>query len=173
MLPIPWDEIAGLVESSRALVPATTERLDRGEAEVFTPTSLVVEILREVDINVLGPGRRVVDPACGDGQFLVAAKAVKTLYFGMSEQLALQDIYGVDVVRENVDACRARLQGGTICMGDSLNALRRLEGQTQEEWVAVQALFPLPMNKRNKASRDWGKPLEHRGEESIQPSLFA
>ena len=59
----------------------------------------------------------------------------------MSEQEALQDIYGVDIMRDNVDLCKKRLGGGTILMGDSLNTNVRLEGQTDYEYYELQRLY--------------------------------
>lgn len=105
----------------------------RATAEVFTPTALVVEMLRYVDLDVFAAGRTVLDPACGDGQFLVAAKLVKVLHHGMSERDALRDIYGIDIMRDNVDLCRRRLGGGTIVMGDALNPSRVVAGQSEQE----------------------------------------
>ena len=114
------------------MISRDKERIDE-TAEIFTPAELVVEMLREVPLERLGPGRTVLDPACGDGQFLVAAKWVKILGHGMSEEAALEDLYGVDIMRDNVDLCRARLGGGTVVMGDTLNPELRLAGQTDEE----------------------------------------
>lgn len=145
-----WDDISDYIEGSRRHVGALVSMRSRGEAEVFTPTGLVVEILQTIDVALFAPGQRILDPACGDGQFLVAAKAVKILVFGLPEDEALQEIFGVDIVRENVDACLARLSGGNIYMGDTLNPNIRLVGQTNAEWLAVQKLFPTSMKKRSK-----------------------
>ena len=89
-------------------------------AEVFTPSSLVLEILQYLDLKLLAPGKTVLDPACGDGQFLVAAKWIKVYKFKMDEQSALQELFGVDIMRDNVDVCLSRLGGGNIIMGNSL-----------------------------------------------------
>lgn len=121
-------------------VERTVERV-RSTGEVFTPSALVIEMLSYLDLELFAPGKSVLDPACGDGQFLVAAKWLKVYHHGMSAEEALGDIYGVDVMRDNVDLCRRRLGGGTVIMGDSLRPTRRLEGQTQEEWEQMVALF--------------------------------
>jgi len=110
-------------------------------AEVFTPTELVVEILNYLDLDLFAPGRTVLDPACGDGQFLVAAKFVKMLHHRMSESAACADLFGVDLMRDNVDLCKARLGGGTIVMGNSLDPKLRLHGQTDEEHKLMIGLF--------------------------------
>ena len=110
-------------------------------AEIFTPTDLVIEMLNNIDINRLGAGKTILDPACGDGQFLTAIKWVKVYIHQMTEEEALQDIYGVDIMRDNVDLCKKRLGGGTILMGDSLNPDKRLEDQTNDEYRKVISIL--------------------------------
>ena len=109
-------------------------------AEVFTPTDLVIRMVRECGADKFAPGKTVLDPACGDGQFLVASKWVKVLFHGM-EEIALNDIYGIDLMRDNVDLCKKRLGGGTILMGDSVNPEKRIKGQTDIEHDELMKLF--------------------------------
>ncbi len=138
-----WDEIKRRVDSHEYMtgVERTVERVG-ATAEVFTPTDLVIQMLRECPKKTFGPGKVVLDPACGDGQFLVAVKWVKVLLHGMTEAAALADIYGVDIMRDNVDICKKRLGGGTILMGDTLRPSRSLESQTEEEHEQMRLLFP-------------------------------
>ena len=110
-------------------------------AEVFTPTDLVIRMVRECGADKFAPGKTVLDPACGDGQFLVAVKWVKVLFHGMTESDALNDIYGIDLMRDNVDLCKKRLGGGTILMGDSLNPEKRIKEQTNTEHNELLKLF--------------------------------
>ena len=110
-------------------------------AEVFTPTDLVIRMIRECGADKFAPGKTVLDPACGDGQFLVASKWVKVLFHGMTESDALDDIYGIDLMRDNVDLCKKRLGGGTILMGDSLNPEKRIKEQTDTEHNELLKLF--------------------------------
>ena len=110
-------------------------------AEVFTPTDLVIRMLRECGVDKFAPGKTVLDPACGDGQFLVAVKWVKVLFHSMTESDALNDIYGIDLMRDNVNLCKKRLGGGTILMGDSLNPGDRIKDQTSEEHNRLLQLF--------------------------------
>lgn len=131
-------------------VSRTVERV-RSTGEIFTPSPLVIEILQYADLNLFAPGKTVLDPACGDGQFLVAAKWIKVYHHGMSEGDALNDLYGVDIMRDNVDLCRRRLGGGTIVMGDALKPARELDGQTKEERDTMLRLFneaPIKIRKK-------------------------
>lgn len=149
-----WDDVASYIEESRPpTTPGRGPRRVLGEAEVFTPTALVIEILQYVDLSLLGPGRTVIDPACGDGQFLVAAKAVKIIHHGMTPDEALKDLFGVDIVRANVEACRERLGGGTIVLGDSLRPESRIAGQTATDRRLLQQLLaPTTMDVSSRRS---------------------
>lgn len=137
-----WDEIARRVDSHDYMsgIERTVERI-AATGEVFTPTPLVIEMLRSQPPETFGPGLTVLDPACGDGQFLVAVKWLKVLWHGMSEEEALLEIYGVDLMRDNVDVCRRRLGGGVIVMGNTLQATLRLPGQTLAEHHLMLELF--------------------------------
>jgi type I restriction-modification system DNA methylase subunit len=140
-----WNKIQKLADQHGYMsgVDRMSERI-KASGEVFTPTKLVCEILQQLPIEEFRPGKTVLDPACGDGQFLVPVKHLKMYQFNMSEQDALKDIYGVDIMRDNVDLCKARLGGGNIVMGDTLNPNDRLEGQTDEEHQKMIDWFGTP-----------------------------
>ena len=142
MSKIIWDKIKDCMNDHSYM-----GEIDRDEyriketAEIFTPTDLVIDMLQKTDLDCFLPGKTVLDPACGDGQFLVAIKYVKILIHGMTEFDALQDIYGVDIMRDNVDLCKKRLGGGTILMGDSLCPEKEFIEQTEEEYKQMRILF--------------------------------
>ena len=136
-----WDKIRDKTNNHAYMssIDRDKQRI-QSTAEIFTPTDLVIEMLSNIDINRLGAGKTVLDPACGDGQFLIAVKCVKIYIHQMTEEEALNDIYGVDIMRDNVDLCKKRLGGGTILMGDSLNPNKRLDQQTDDEYYKLQRL---------------------------------
>ena len=137
-----WDKIKDKINDHAYMssIDRDKQRV-QSTAEIFTPTDLVIEMLNNIDINRLGAGKTILDPACGDGQFLTAIKWVKVYVHQMTEEEALQDIYGVDIMRDNVDLCKKRLGGGTILMGDSLNPDNRLKDQTDDEHYQLKGLF--------------------------------
>ena len=137
-----WDKIRDLMNSHSYMseIERDKQRI-QSTAEHFTPTDLVIEMLSNIDINRLGVCKTILDPACGDGQFLTAIKWVKVYIHQLTEEEALQDIYGVDIMRDNVDLCKKRLGGGTILMGDSLNPDNRLKDQTDDEHYQLKGLF--------------------------------
>jgi 2-polyprenyl-3-methyl-5-hydroxy-6-metoxy-1,4-benzoquinol methylase len=139
-------------------VDRTVERV-KTTGEVFTPTSLVLEMCAYLDPRIFARGKKVLDPACGDGQFLVAAKAIKMHVHGMSAGDALSEIYGVDIMRDNVDLCRLRLGGGTIIMGNTLNPAQALEGQSNEELELMLQLFEQPSGEKSRRKARLGKSL--------------
>lgn len=129
-----WDEVKKRCEEHSYMegVGRSAQRV-RETGEVFTPTCLVIEMVQQLPLTAFLPGKKVLDPACGDGQFLVAAKWIKVLFHGMSESEALADLYGIDIMRDNVDMCRRRLGGGTIVVGNTLEPTKRLAEQTDDE----------------------------------------
>ena len=137
-----WDKIRDKINNHAYMssIDRDKQRI-QSTAEIFTPTDLVIEMLNNIDINRLGAGKTILDPACGDGQFLTSIKWVKVYIHQMTEEEALQDIYGVDIMRDNVDLCKKRLGGGTILMGDSLNPDNRLKDQTDDEYYQLRRLF--------------------------------
>jgi predicted RNA methylase len=121
-------------------VERTVERV-RATGEIFTPTDLVIDMLSGVDLDMFAPGQTVLDPACGDGQFLMAARSIKQHHHGMSVTQACKDLYGVDIMADNVQVCRARLGGGTIVVGNTLRPLERVDGQTEHDHLLMFELF--------------------------------
>jgi len=142
-----WDKIRDLMNNHSYMseIERDKQRI-QSTAEIFTPTDLVIEMLSKINIDRLGAGKTVLDPACGDGQFLTAIKWVKVYIHQMTEEEALQDIYGVDIMRDNVDLCKKRLGGGTILMGDSLHPDKRLDGQTDDEYHRVNIILDGKVN---------------------------
>ena len=140
-----WQEVKRLTDEHGYMsgIDRMSDRV-KATSEVFTPTDLVIKVLQNTDIEKLGPGKTVIDPSCGDGQFLVPAKWVKVVYFNMSEEDALNDIYGVDIMRDNVDLCKKRLGGGNIIMGNTLDPNTRLPDQLEYEYMLMKDWFGAP-----------------------------
>ena len=84
----------------------------KATGEVFTPTKLVNEILDKHPTELfIDPKKTVIDPSCGDGQFLGEA-LIRKVENGIDFEQALSTIYGVDLMQDNVDLCRERLLCG-------------------------------------------------------------
>lgn len=92
--------------------------IDHGE--VFTPPGLVNDMLNLVAHECERIDSRFLEPACGDGNFL--AEVLRRKLLTVSKQnprdrgrwerdgiLAVCSIYGIDLLSDNVAACRHRL----------------------------------------------------------------
>ena len=88
-----WDKIRDLMNSHSYMseIERDKQRI-QSTAEIFTPTDLVIEMLNNIEIDRLGAGKTILDPACGDGQFLTAIKWVKAVSY---THLTLPTIYSV------------------------------------------------------------------------------
>lgn len=70
--------------------------------EVFTPDSLVQEMLESLNIDWSTPpqDKTFIDPTCGSGNFLVALA---------KRNIPLCNIYGVDLMPDNIETTKRRL----------------------------------------------------------------
>lgn len=88
--------------------------------EVFTPAGVVGRMLKILEVELDPYDARVLEPACGSGNFLapilenkLATVDRKTrnsperrAFLGLH---ALMSIYGIELLADNVEVCRARL----------------------------------------------------------------
>ena len=121
------------VERDAARIKAT--------AEVFTPNEMVTKLVQRVgEDDIKDPKKRIIDPTCGDGQFLAYI-----LYCRLEAKVplltALDTLYGVEKEPDNVEMCRKRLSCGhddhkdvakilnqNIFEGDALEYHMRFDG---------------------------------------------
>jgi len=105
------------------LVKSRQRVIDHGE--VFTPEWMVIDMLNLVKDETERIDSRLLESACGEGNFLVVVLerklAVVDARFGLSEferqhqaLLALMCIYGIELLEDNVRACRLRLMNTFI-----------------------------------------------------------
>ena len=84
----------------------------KATGEVFTPTPLVEKMLNSLPQEMFtDPTKTVLEPSCGDGQFL-GEVLIRKIENGSTFEQALSTIYGVDLMQDNVDLCRERLLCG-------------------------------------------------------------
>lgn len=84
----------------------------KATAEVFTPTQLVQTMLDKANPDIFTDSSKIIlDQSCGDGQFLGEA-LIRRIENGIDFAEALSTIYGVDLMQDNIDLCRARLLCG-------------------------------------------------------------
>ena len=92
----------------------------RDHGEVFTPDFVVNDMLDLVKNETENIESRFLEPACGDGNFLIKVlerklKVVKRVYkksqfdYEKNALLAISSLYGVDLLYDNVKEARDRL----------------------------------------------------------------
>jgi len=96
-------------------VAITTEKIIksknrvRDNGEVFTPSWLIEDMLNLIpDEEWADPKKIFLEPACGNGNFLVVIYKKKIVH-GSTPLQALQTIYGIDIMPDNILECKKRL----------------------------------------------------------------
>ncbi len=102
----------------KSLIKSKERVTERGE--VFTAEREVNAMLDLVENECIRPDSRFLEPACGDGNFLAAILKRKLAElrrkyknsprdFERLSIVAIGSIYGIDIMNDNVEACRNRL----------------------------------------------------------------
>jgi hypothetical protein len=86
--------------------------------EVFTPDSLVQQMLDKLTEVQWDATKTFADPACGNGNFLVAILQRK-INNKHDPIAALSSIYGCDIMHDNIIECRYRL----LCIVDEVSRI--------------------------------------------------
>lgn len=83
----------------------------RNFGEVFTPGWLVSDMVDLVEPDISKPGTRVLEPSCGDGNFLVEVlkRKLANCCYDFERLRAIGSLYAVELLPDNVVKCRDRL----------------------------------------------------------------
>ncbi len=146
----------------------------RDHGEVFTPDWLVRDMCDLVGAACDDVGTRFLEPACGDGNFLteilrrklraarrVAGGRADTATFRREAFRALTSLYGIDILADNVLACRAKL----LAQWEAAHGLRV---RRRARWAECRraAAFVLAKNIRH------GDTLHPEGTAFLAPIVF-
>ena len=86
-----------------------TKKRVKEQGEVFTPDWLIKNSFDKIPTNLFKDSSiTFIDPACGNGNFLVEVVKIKIL-LGSSKWEALSTTFGIDIMEDNVIECRQRL----------------------------------------------------------------
>lgn len=83
----------------------------RDFGEVFTPAWLVRDMVDLCEPKISEPASKILEPACGNGNFLVEVLARKLARCkGDAQRLeAVASVFGVDILPDNIRECHDRL----------------------------------------------------------------
>lgn len=90
----------------------------RDQGEVFTPLVVVGEMLDMLEPDISDRSKRVLEPSCGNGNFLVEVLSRRLRAVSKKHSLANKEfdvltiaanIYGIDIMSDNVREARSRL----------------------------------------------------------------
>lgn len=79
--------------------------------EVYTPAWLVRDMCNLAEPDISDPAKTALEPACGNGNFLVEIleRKLKNCTDDGQRLMAVGNIYGVDILPDNIQECHARL----------------------------------------------------------------
>jgi hypothetical protein len=87
----------------------------KATGEVFTPLNVITKKLNDLEsydpLIFKDVTKTFLEPSCGDGNFL-SEVLIRKIENGSTFEQALQTVYGVDLMQDNVDLCRERLLCG-------------------------------------------------------------
>lgn len=76
--------------------------------EVYTPKKLVKKVLNNIEDEFWNKGKIFFEPSCGNGNFLIEI-LIKKVKISNDILLSLSEIYGVDILYDNVLEARKRM----------------------------------------------------------------
>jgi len=147
---------------SEAIEKKRQER-KRLTAEDFTPSFLVNDILdrltKDSNETVWKSTKTIIDPACGNGNFLVEILKRK-LDKGHTPQQALSTIFGVDIMADNIREARIRLLSiikENYFTGDCFGFQKQNPQPITEEMIKIvfQNIVCAPLSKYPNGSLDY------------------
>ena len=108
------------LQENRASNQVKSQQRVDDHGEVFTPRATVESMLTLVEDEAKRIDSRVLEPACGSGNFLVPVlqKKLKTATEKYSHSqferehyclLAVMSIYGIDILKDNIEECKQNL----------------------------------------------------------------
>lgn len=86
--------------------------------QFFTPLDIASGMLELIGVDKSNQNARIIDPSCGDGVFLKAAKE-KAIGFKIS---------GCDIDPEHINSARSQIPEGSFITGNALESLLKQEG---------------------------------------------
>lgn len=95
----------GFMEKYDQMTPE--ERKDFGA--VWTPPEIISQMMAKASDEVWeDPTKTCLDPTCGTGN-IVVSMLLNKLYHGVTPEMAVKNVYGIELQKKNVEICRNRI----------------------------------------------------------------
>lgn len=76
---------------------------------VWTPPEIISRMMSIASNDVWAdPSKTCLDPTCGTGN-IVVSMLLNKLYHGVSPEMAVKNVYGIELQKKNVEICRNRI----------------------------------------------------------------
>ena len=76
---------------------------------VWTPPEIISRMMSMASNEVWAdPTKTCLDPTCGTGN-IVVSMLLNKLYHGVSPEMAVKNVYGIELQKKNVEICRDRI----------------------------------------------------------------
>lgn len=86
---------------------STEERKNFGA--VWTPPEIISQMMAKASDDIWAdPTKTCLDPTCGTGN-IVVSMLLNKLYHGVSPDMAVKNVYGIELQKKNVEICRNRI----------------------------------------------------------------
>ena len=126
----------------------------KANCEIFTPAKIAREITGRLkkhgNVTFDDPSITVLDPTCGNGQMLMGTLE-KRLAAGMLRAAAVTNLFGIDIMADNIAECCARLAGGNpayapylagnFVQGDALKLMDKIKKGRHEVFTPMTEIL--------------------------------
>lgn len=76
---------------------------------VWTPPEIISRMMSMASDELWAdPTKTCLDPTCGTGN-IVVSMLINKLYHGVSPEMAVKNVYGIELHKKNVEICRNRI----------------------------------------------------------------
>ena len=95
----------GFMEKYEQMTPEERNKF----GAVWTPPEIISQMMAKASDEVWeDPTKTCLDPTCGTGN-IVVSMLINKLYHGVSPEMAVKNVYGIELQKKNVEICRNRI----------------------------------------------------------------
>ena len=97
-------------ESPNTEIRKARRKGKNGTQEFYTPYSIVKKMMDKISSeDWQKPNKTFLEPCCGHGNFIIGILYRRIVEYGIPWRTALQTLYGVELMQDNVDEAKERI----------------------------------------------------------------